>query len=47
MEKKGIIAIVLTFLIIVIWSFVQSKFFPPEPAKEVKKENVAPLEQKS
>ena len=48
MEKRGIIAIVLTFLIIVIWSFVQSKFYPPEPAKkEIKKENVAPLEQKS
>jgi YidC/Oxa1 family membrane protein insertase len=46
MEKRGIIAIVLTFLIIVIWSFVQSKFYPSEPPKEVKKENVVPLEQK-
>ena len=46
MEKKGIIAIILTFLIIVLWSFVQSKLFPPEPVKEVKKEQVVPLEQK-
>jgi hypothetical protein len=46
MEKRGIIAIVLTFLIIVIWSFVQSKLYPPQPAKEVKKEQVVPLEQK-
>ena len=46
MEKKGILAIILTFLIIVIWSFIQSKLYPPEPAKEVKKEQVAPLEQK-
>ena len=46
MEKKGILAIILTFLIIVIWSFVQSKLFPPEPVKEVKKEQVVPLEQK-
>ena len=46
MEKRGIIAIILTFLIIVIWSFVQSKLFPPEPVKEVKKEQVVPLEQK-
>jgi len=46
MEKRGIIAIILTFFIIIIWSFVQSKFFPPEPVKEVKKEHVVPLEQK-
>ena len=46
MEKKGILAIILTFLIIVGWSFIQSKLFPPEPAKEVKKEQVVPLEQK-
>ena len=42
MEKRGIIAIILTFLIIVIWSFVQSKFYPPQPAKETKKEQVSP-----
>ncbi len=46
MEKKGILAIILTFIIIVIWSFVQSKLYPPQPAKEVKKEYVAPSEQK-
>ncbi len=46
MEKRGIIAIILTFFIIIIWSFVQSKIFPPEPVKEVKKEQVVPLEQK-
>jgi YidC/Oxa1 family membrane protein insertase len=46
MEKRGIIAIIITFFIIIIWSFVQSKFFPPEPVKEVKKEHVVPLEQK-
>jgi YidC/Oxa1 family membrane protein insertase len=45
MEKKGILAIILTFFIIVIWSFVQPKLFPPEPVKEVKKEQVVPLEQ--
>jgi YidC/Oxa1 family membrane protein insertase len=46
MEKKGILAIIFTFIIIVGWSFIQSKLFPPEPVKEVKKEQVAPLEQK-
>jgi hypothetical protein len=46
MEKKGILAIILTFLIIIVWSFVQSRLFPPEPTKEVKKEQVVPLEQK-
>ena len=46
MEKKGILAIILTFIIIVGWSFIQSKLFPPEPAKEAKKEQVVPLEQK-
>ena len=46
MEKKGILAIILTFIIIVGWSFIQSKLFPPEPVKEVKKEQVVPLEQK-
>ncbi len=46
MEKKGILAIILTFIIIVGWSFIQSKLFPPEPVKEAKKEQVVPLEQK-
>jgi len=46
MDKKGILAIILTFLIIFGWSFIQSKLFPPEPVKETKKEQVVPLEQK-
>ena len=44
MEKQGIIAIILTFLIILGWSLFQSKFYPP-PAKEARKEQAAPLEQ--
>ncbi len=44
MEKRAILAIVITFLIIVGWSIIQSKFFPPAPTpvKEVKKEEAAP-----
>ena len=44
MEKRAIYAILLTFLVIIAWSMIQSKFFPqpPPPAKtqpqEVKKE---------
>ena len=45
MEKRAIIAIVLTFVIILSWGFIQSKFFPQPPSqtptKETKKE--APL----
>ncbi len=48
MEKRAIYAILLTFLIIIAWTFVQSKFFPQAPSKpelqEVKKEQVAPGE---
>lgn len=46
MEKRAIIAIILTFLVIFLWGVVQSKFFPqaPPPSKEVKKEEVAPPE---
>jgi YidC/Oxa1 family membrane protein insertase len=44
MEKRAIIAIILTFLVIMLWGTIQSKFFPPEPAKEVKKEEVVPAE---
>ncbi len=47
MEKRAIYAILLTFIIIMIWSFLQSKFFPaptkPQP-QEVKKEQVSPQE---
>jgi hypothetical protein len=41
MEKRAIVAIAITFLIIIFWSFLQNKIFPPPPkppAEEVKKE---------
>ncbi len=48
MEKRTILAILLTFVIIVVWALIQSKFFPPAPNKtqpqEVKKEEVSPEE---
>jgi len=48
MEKRAIYAIILTFLVIIAWSLIQSKFFPqptkPQP-QEVKKEQ-GPLEEK-
>ena len=44
MEKRAILAIVLTFLVIMLWGSIQSKFFPPAPTKEVKKEEIAPAE---
>jgi YidC/Oxa1 family membrane protein insertase len=48
MEKRAIYAILLTFFIIIAWTFIQSKFFPPPPSKpqpqEVKKEQVTPAE---
>jgi YidC/Oxa1 family membrane protein insertase len=48
MEKRAILAILLTFIIIVFWSLLQSKFFPPPPSKtqpeEVRKEVVSPQE---
>ena len=48
MEKRAILAIILTFLIIMLWGVVQSKFFPKPPStppsQEVKKEQVAPVE---
>jgi YidC/Oxa1 family membrane protein insertase len=47
MEKRAIYAILLTFLVIVAWSLIQSKFFP-QPTKrqpqEVKKELGPPQE---
>ncbi len=49
MEKRAIIAIILTFAVIMLWGVIQSKFFPAPPAKppeEVKKEKVLPLEEK-
>ncbi len=44
MEKRTIIAIILTFVIIMLWGTIQSKFFPPPPVKEVKKEGITPPE---
>ncbi len=46
MEKRAIFAIILTFLVIFLWGIIQSKFFPSEPRKEVKKEEIAPPEKK-
>ena len=46
MDKRAILAIILTFLIIMLWGVVQSKFFPQPPSqppsKEVKKEEGLP-----
>jgi YidC/Oxa1 family membrane protein insertase len=48
MEKRAIYAILLTFFIIIAWTFIQSKFFPQTPSKpqpqEAKKEQVTPAE---
>ena len=48
MEKRAIYAILLTFIIIIAWTFIQSKFFPQAPSKpqpqEATKEQVAPTE---
>jgi YidC/Oxa1 family membrane protein insertase len=45
MQKNTIVAIVLTFVVIVLWGFIQSKYFPETvpkpPAPEVKKEQTA------
>jgi YidC/Oxa1 family membrane protein insertase len=46
MERNTIIAIALTFLIILLWGFIQSRYFPERvpkpPAPEVKREQVLP-----
>ena len=48
MEKRAIFAILLTFVVILLWTVIQSKFFPQTPSKpapqEVKKEQVSPQE---
>jgi YidC/Oxa1 family membrane protein insertase len=48
MQKRAIIAILLTFIVIVLWSLIQAKFFPQTPSKpqpqEVRKEEVSPQE---
>jgi YidC/Oxa1 family membrane protein insertase len=50
MEKRAILAIILTFLVIIVWSFLQSKFFPqPQrkpPTQEVNKEQATPEEKR-
>ena len=46
MDKRAIIAIILTFLVILGWSLIQSKFFPSPPVKEVKKEESVPSEKR-
>jgi YidC/Oxa1 family membrane protein insertase len=48
MDKRAILAIILTFLVILLWGVIQSKFFPQppseQPKKEVKKEELSPFE---
>jgi len=48
MEKRAILAVILTFLVIMLWGVIQSKFFPSPPSKpptqEVKKEQLTPQE---
>jgi YidC/Oxa1 family membrane protein insertase len=50
MEKRAILAIILTILVIVVWSILQSKFFPKPPGKpptqEVTKEPAIPEEKR-
>ena len=42
MEKRTIIAIILTFFIILLWGIIQSKYFPPTPEKPPAKEEKKP-----
>src|SRR4030042_4331087 len=46
MDKRAIFAIILTFLIIILWGVIQAKFFPQTPiqppSKKVKKEEGLP-----
>jgi YidC/Oxa1 family membrane protein insertase len=42
MEKRTIIAIILTFFIILMWGIVQSKYFPPAQEKPPTKEEKKP-----
>jgi len=50
MEKRTIIAIILTFVVIMLWGVIQSKYFPQEPskpeAKDVRKEETPAVEKK-
>ncbi len=38
MDKRALLAIILTFLVIFFWGVIQSKFFPPPPHEEAKRE---------
>lgn len=51
MDKRALLAILLTFLVIFGWGIIQSKFFPQpppanQPQKEGKKEEILPPEKK-
>ncbi len=51
MDRRTLLAIILTFLVIFGWGIIQSKFFPQPPPpsqtqKEVKKEEGSPVEKK-
>ncbi len=51
MDKRALLAIILTFLVIFGWGIIQSKFFPPatpskQPQKEIKKEEVGHADKK-
>jgi YidC/Oxa1 family membrane protein insertase len=47
MEKRAIFAILLTFIVILFWTFIQPKIFPPPPSKpqtqQERKEQVTPI----
>lgn len=44
MDKRAILAIILTFLVIFGWSLLQSKFFPPEKPKPFEEAQKEPTE---
>jgi YidC/Oxa1 family membrane protein insertase len=47
MDKRAILAIILTFAIIVVWGVFQQKLTPPAPVKEPSKTAAAPEEKKA
>jgi YidC/Oxa1 family membrane protein insertase len=46
MEKRAIIAIILTFFLILIWGVIQSKYFAPKPSKEIEEKQIVPQKEK-
>jgi YidC/Oxa1 family membrane protein insertase len=42
MEKRTILAIIITFFIILLWGVIQSKYFPPAPPNPPTKEEMKP-----